>query len=113
MTSETAAIPGFELPWHAQAFALKSALETQGLFSAQEWSQALGAALAARRSDGPVDGGAGYWAAWQDALEALVAAKAGLDAASLDQVTEGWRHAYLATPHGQPVRLGATPGVKA
>ena len=90
----------FEAPWQAQAFALAVALNAQGAFTWPEWSAALGAALA-EAPDAP------YWERWLAALERL-AAGAGLTAESeMAERTQAWRRAYEATPHGQPVALGA------
>lgn len=98
-------IPGFDAPWQAQLYALTQGVQAQGLFSAVEWSDALGAALDAARVHGPVDGGDGFWGAWQSALESLVAARSDVTAKSVDTGAEAWRDAFLNTPHGSPVRL--------
>lgn len=90
----------FETPWQAQAFALAVALNARGAFTWPEWSTALGAALA-EAPDAP------YWERWLAALERLTAG-AGLAAESeMAERTQAWRRAYEATPHGQPVALGA------
>ena len=47
-----------------------------------------------------------YYEAALAALEEL-AADAGIGAGTLDARVEAWRAAYLATPHGEPVELGA------
>ena len=39
------------------------------------------------------------------ALEALLDDSNRLPVATLNDRTEAWRHAYLRTPHGQPVKL--------
>ena len=99
-------VPGFDLPWHAQVYALARACEAAGMFTSVDWSDALGAALAdAREAGGAVDGGAGYWAAWQAALEGLIAARSDVSDDDLSQTAEAWRAAYLSTPHGAPVRI--------
>lgn len=101
-------LPAFEKPWHAQVYALKEACLARGMFTGPEWSEALGAALGAARRAGPVDGGDGFWLAWQDALEGLVAASGAAPRHDVTQTAEAWRSAYLATPHGAPVRLAPT-----
>jgi nitrile hydratase accessory protein len=88
----------FEAPWQAQAFALTVALHAQGAFSWPEWSAALGRELA---------GGAAYYEAWLTALEGLVRAKGLSNGAELAERRTAWERAYLATPHGSPVELGA------
>ncbi|KNG92879.1 nitrile hydratase accessory protein [Pseudaestuariivita atlantica] len=97
--------PGFDAPWQAQLYAVTRALEGEGLFTAAEWSDALGAALDEARADGPVDGGPGYWLAWMAALEGLLRQRSGIEAAEIAEKVTAWRAAYLSTPHGQPVRL--------
>lgn len=103
----------FDEPWQAELFALTVALSEAGHYGWPDWTQAFGATLArhrtARRAQGddrPLDGGADYFAAWLETLEALLD-RAGL--ARRDEAVrmrERWQAAYLATPHGQPVRLG-------
>lgn len=99
------AVTRFDEPWHAQLFALTVALSEAGLFPWTDWTEAFGATLARHGLTRALDGGADYYAAWLEALEGLLAAR-GL--AAPDQVAalrDAWEAAYLATPHGQPVRL--------
>lgn len=100
----------FDEPWQAALFALTVALSEAGHFGWPDWTRAFGATLArhraARVGDRPLDGGADYYAAWLETLEALLD-RAGLarrDEAA--RMRERWQAAYLATPHGRPVRLG-------
>ena len=55
----------FDEPWQAQAFALAVTLQDRGVISEAEWSQALGAEIAAA-PDAP------YYDCWLAALERLV-----------------------------------------
>lgn len=103
--SDPHAITRFDEPWHAQVFALTVALSEAGRFGWPEWTQAFGAMLARHGLSRDLDGGEDYFTAWLETLEALLAAK-GL--AAPDQVAvlrDAWEAAYLATPHGHPVRL--------
>ena len=63
------ALPGagvtFDEPWEAQAFALAVTLQDRGVFTEAEWSEALGAEIAAA-PDAP------YYRCWLAALERLV-----------------------------------------
>lgn len=103
--SDPHAITRFDEPWHAQVFALTVAMSEAGRFGWPEWTQAFGATLARHGLSRDLDGGEDYYTAWLETLESLLAAK-GL--AAPDQVAtlrDAWEAAYLATPHGHPVRL--------
>jgi nitrile hydratase accessory protein len=88
----------FEEPWQAQAFALTLELHQRGAFSWSEWAEALAEAIAAA-PDAP------YYEAWLTALESLARARNLTDGAELGARRDAWEHAYLTTPHGQPVTL--------
>lgn len=95
----------FDQPWHAQAFALTVALCEQGAFTWPEWTQAFGAELARRSQDFPQNGSDDYYTAWLCTLESL-AARRGLAAPeAVERMKHRWEHAYLSTPHGDPVKL--------
>jgi nitrile hydratase accessory protein len=89
---------GFDEPWQAEAFALTHRLADTGVFTWAEWTDALSAAIRA-------DETAEYYAQWVAALESLIMAKGLLSAEVLEDRREAWEHAYLHTPHGQPVVL--------
>ncbi len=95
----------FDEPWQAQLFALTVALSEAGHFAWPDWTAAFGATLKAKGAAGPLDGGADYYAAWLETLEALLdrAGLAGRDEARA--MRAAWERAYLSTPHGEPVRL--------
>lgn len=97
--------PAFAAPWHAEVFALTVAMNEAGHFSWGEWVSVFSSQL---KSDGLVaelDGGEDYFAAWLKALEKILVTKRHADAATVTALTDAWSQAYLATPHGQPVRL--------
>jgi len=98
--------PAFDEPWQAQVMALAFQLVERGAFSAAAWSDALGAELAVRAARGEPDDPPGYYQAALAALEGLLDG-GGVARAELAERTEAWRRAYLHTPHGQPVVLGA------
>lgn len=95
----------FAAPWQASAFALAVELHRAGLFTWPEWTQALGAELAGGRADG-----SDYWERWLTALERLVVARTGVEAAVLAALADRWQAAARATPHGRPIRLEAARG---
>lgn len=95
--------PVFEAPWQAQAFAMTVALHERGAFSWAEWTQALGATLAAA---GPADDGSHYYEHWLATLEGIVAAKGLTSTFELVDRRDAWDRAARATPHGEPIELG-------
>jgi nitrile hydratase accessory protein len=99
--------PTFAEPWQAEVLALAFALAEKGVFSAAEWSEALGAELRLAEAAGAPDDHGTYYAAALAALERLLAGSGGITANALSRRTEEWRRAYLHTPHGQPVELAA------
>ena len=102
--------PVFREPWEATAFALTLRLHAAGHFTWAEWAQTLSAEIKAAQAAGDPDLGDTYYRHWLAALERLAAAKGLADADSLAQRKDAWRAAYLATPHGQPVRLAHEKG---
>jgi nitrile hydratase accessory protein len=97
--------PVFREPWEAQAFALAVELQEQGLFTWEEWADALGAEIAAAQSSGDADLGDRYYRHWLKALERLVVAKGAASKDRLEETKEAWDRAAKATPHGQPIVL--------
>ena len=55
-----------------------------------------------------LNGGDDYFNAWLTALETLLTAQGIAEAALLADLKQAWTEAYLATPHGQPVRIKAS-----
>lgn len=124
--------PVFKEPWEAQAFSLVIALHESGVFSWDEWSDALAQAIrrdlhpggveevvqrvseavaedagekSSERMEAKEDRRDSYYQNWLAALEQLAIAKGLSGAGELAQRVQAWREAYLATPHGQPVEL--------
>ncbi|WP_342360643.1 nitrile hydratase accessory protein [Terrarubrum flagellatum] len=64
--------PQFRAPWEAQAFAIVEHLKQRGLISAQEWANALGAAIRAAQAKGDPDTGETYYRHWLAALETIL-----------------------------------------
>lgn len=95
----------FDEPWQAQLFALTVALNEAGHFGWPEWTQAFGATLRRRGTERPQDGSADYYAAWLETLEGFLDATGHSPKAEAARTRAAWKAAYLATPHGQPVRL--------
>ncbi len=99
--------PAFDEPWQAQVFAMAVTLSERGLFSWKEWTEAFGAEL--KRVGG---GGAdAYFRAWLTTLEGLLVDKAVAREGELPALTQAWLAAAAATPHGQPIALGAERGL--
>src|SRR5438270_10321628 len=96
----------FREPWEAQAFALAVQLQEQGLFTWDEWAQALGAEIAAAQNSGDPDLGDTYYRHWLTTLERLVVARGAATQAGLEGTKDAWDAAAKATPHGQPIVLG-------
>lgn len=97
----------FEAPWQAQAFAIVIALHRRGLFTWAEWTEALGAELAA--ADARADG-ADYHVRWVTALERVLAARGVTAPDEITELAEAWARAARATPHGMPIALANDPG---
>lgn len=99
--------PVFSEPWQAQAFALAVKLSEAGHFTWKEWTQTLGAEFASAAARGEPDDGSHYYEHWLAALERLVTEKGLTARKELAERKEEWEDAYLHTPHGMPVVLGA------
>jgi len=99
--------PIFDEPWHAQVLAIADGLVLAGCFSANDWSNALGAARKTVESDADGDSVESYYKCALSALEALLAQNNALNEADISKRSAKWANAYLATPHGQPVKLSA------
>ena len=102
---QAAGDPVFAEPWQAEVLAVAYALTANGLFSAREWTERLGAALEKARLNGEPDTGEAYYHSALRALEQLIAERSPEVGARVDARVEEWRSAYLDTPHGKPVEL--------
>ena len=96
--------PVFAEPWQAQAFAMAVRLHEQGHFSWPEWAAELSRQIEAA---GPADT-ADYYEHWLATLEALVVSRDLASDAELGDRKAAWQRAAEATPHGQPIELGAS-----
>ena len=90
--------PVFAEPWEAQAFAMAVKLHEAGHFTWAEWSEALGAGLAAHPDES-------YYECWLAALEGLVERKGLMSTAERQQRVGEWDRAARSTPHGKPIKL--------
>jgi nitrile hydratase accessory protein len=97
--------PLFREPWEAQVFAMMLALQERGLFTATEWSDALGAEIKRAQAAGDPDTGETYYHHWMAALEKLIAQKGVTNSEILQRYRDAWDHAADRTPHGQPIEL--------
>lgn len=97
--------PVFEALWHAQVFALTVNLNEAGHFAWGDWATRFGATLKQHGLTRDLNGGEDYFAAWLETLEGFLTDLGIADAPQVDALRDAWRDAYLATPHGDPVRL--------
>lgn len=99
--------PVFAEPWHAQIFALTVHLNEAGRFSWAEWVGRFSATLKHHGLARDLDGGNDYFVAWLETLEAILAEEGTAPSKEVERVRQSWEDAFLATPHGQPVRIEA------
>ena len=99
--------PVFREPWEAQAFGMALALYERGLFTWDEWAQALSTQILAAQAQGDPDLGNTYYRHWLAAIEALVSVKGVSSPEELSRYQQAWHHAADRVPHGQPVELCA------
>lgn len=97
--------PVFEAPWHAQLFALTVHLNEAGRFAWPEWAQRFGATLVRHGVDKDLNGGDDYFTAWLETLETYLSDTGAALPADVNKMRDAWEHAYLSTPHGDPVSL--------
>ena len=97
--------PAFEEPWHAQVFALTVHLNESGRFTWAQWVERFSATLARHGLARDLDGGADYFTAWLECLEAILADADSASPQEVEQMRRNWERAYLTTPHGDPVSL--------
>ena len=99
--------PVFREPWEAQAFGMALALYERGLFTWDEWAQALSEQILAAQAQGDPDLGNTYYRHWLAAIEALVSVKGVSSPEELGRYKQAWHHAADRVPHGQPIELCA------
>jgi nitrile hydratase accessory protein len=97
--------PVFREPWEAQAFAMALALHQRGLFTWNEWAQALADEIRRAQASGDPDSGETYYRHWLATLERLVAEKRVASPETLHRYRDAWDHAADRTPHGAPIVL--------
>lgn len=95
----------FAEPWQAQAFGMVLALHERGLFSWEEWAQALSGQIHSAQAAGDPDLGDTYYQHWLSALESLVSRKGLSSVQELQRYQQAWDQAADRTPHGQPIEL--------
>ncbi len=99
--------PVFEEPWHAQVFALTVALNEAGYFDWPDWAARFSVTLKAHGLTRELNGGADYFTAWLETLEAMLADLSLAAPEAVADMRAAWERAYLSTPHGAPVHLDA------
>jgi nitrile hydratase accessory protein len=99
----------FSAPWEAHAFAMTLRLHERGVFTWNEWAEALADAIKRAQSRGDPDDGSTYYAHWLAALETIIATKGVTDAGALEDRRAAFDRAARATPHGEPVLLENDP----
>ena len=97
--------PVFAEPWEAHAFAIAVKLSEKGLLKWSEWLDVLAEEIKEAKDQGQPDFGNTYYQYWLSALETILLEKNILKKSDLNSKMEQWRHAYLSTPHGNPVKL--------
>ncbi len=95
----------FEQPWHAQLFALTVQLHLQGCFGWADWGQILGATIRSHGLSETINGGDDYFTAWLVAFEQMLGQLDIASPAQIENLRMAWAEAYVATPHGQLVKL--------
>ena len=103
--ADTDGDPVFDEAWQAQALAMADNLVESGLFSAIDWSDALGQSLKESVDQADVDSQQTYYLCVLNTLEKLIADNSEISAQLMNRKREDWARAYLKTPHGQPVTL--------
>lgn len=96
--------PVFAEPWQAQAYAMTVKLHEKGAFTWPEWADALSGELKAAGEDDHVDN---YYLHWLSALEKLLDQKNIVQNEEREACKTAWDKAARATPHGNPIVLGA------
>lgn len=91
----------FDAPWQARAFALVVGLHESGLFSWEQWTDALATEIA-EDPDRP------YYEAWLAALQTLAVRLGVVTLVEVDDSQNAWLAAAAHTPHGQPITLHPT-----
>ncbi|MFT4608127.1 MAG: nitrile hydratase accessory protein [Gammaproteobacteria bacterium] len=107
--ADTDGDPVFDEAWQAQALAMADNLVKSGLFSSDDWSNALGQTLKESADRADVDSQQTYYLCVLKTLEKLIADHTDINTQLMHSKYEDWEQAYLRTPHGQPVTLVQKP----
>jgi nitrile hydratase accessory protein len=97
--------PPFEEPWHGQVFAITHKMAQAGYFTWTEWAKRFAVALEQARLAGGATDGSDYYVIWLAAFEGLLVDLGFASPDEVESLVADWKHAYLSTPHGQPVEL--------
>jgi nitrile hydratase accessory protein len=97
--------PVFAEPWQAQAFAMTLALHDRGLFTWDQWAQALSNCIKAAQGSGDPDTGRTYYQHWLAALEQVAIDARVFSVNQLEVRQANWHQAAQRTPHGLPIEL--------
>jgi len=97
--------PVFLEPWHAEIFSLAVALNRKGVFTWSEWVEVFSSALREIHAEEGESAETTYYRRWLAAIERIVAHCGLASCEEMAKRKEEWRHAYLFTPHGQPIAL--------
>ena len=97
--------PVFDEPWQAQVLAMVDTLIANGTIKATAWSDTLGSELKKAQPSGASDNITTYYKAVLQALEQLLDRYTDISGSEVSNKRDAWEQAYLATPHGQPVKL--------
>jgi nitrile hydratase accessory protein len=101
--------PVFAEPWQAMVFALVVQLQERGIFTAEEWAQALGTEIREALAKGGCRDGSDYYERWCEALEHLLIEKGLASHDRIDSLAASWARAAEATPHGRPILIENDP----
>ncbi len=97
--------PVFRAPWEAHAFALAVQLHERGLFTWNEWADALSQQIRQAQAAGDADLGDTYYHHWLTTLETLITRKGATTASELAHYADAWDRAARRTAHGRPIEL--------
>lgn len=97
--------PTFNEAWQAQVLAIVQNLIAEGAIAAEDWANALGAALRDVQVSAETDTVENYYQAALTALETVLQTQCGISDQVMKQRKSDWTRAYETTPHGQPVKL--------
>ncbi|GLK68020.1 nitrile hydratase accessory protein [Hansschlegelia plantiphila] len=103
----------FGQPWEAQAFAMTLALSERGVFTLEEFQQALIARIGAYETTASLAGDEDYYTRWIEALQDMLAARGVLPAGQIpDAETDIVRDAASRKAHQHLSARGADGRLK-